>query len=252
MRCPPRLPCTVQLGIGLCAPPFYASSTDTSRAAKDSPPPRVAAAFICTVNSSAPRALYPATVPPLPSPVSFLPACAHPVVSEGGAFFSPVKLKQVLPFPASKGPVVTCHSCLGGGCVVSPPCLFRCFLQGAAVALGPPVAPVIYYLVFKHLGEGGSPPPSPITEPFFNNERGEGASVYYSVGGCGRRQTLPSGHRGTEEIGITFQAAPSPFVLVDDLRAARMHHFHCQPLCGHTHTHTRHRRGSGGVRDAVC
>lgn len=171
MWCPPGSP--VQFNsASVCVLLLFMHHRRTHRVRQWTPlaPGQAAAAFICTVNSSALRALYPATVP-LPSPVSFLPVCAHPVVSEA-AFSSPVKLKQVLPFPASKGPVVTCHSCLGGGCVVSPPCLFLCFLQGAAVALGPPVAPVIYYLVFKHLGEGASPPPSPITEPFFNNDEG--------------------------------------------------------------------------------
>lgn len=116
--------------------------------------------LISTVNSSALLALYhPSPVYYCSSacPPFFLPVCAHPVGSnhEREGAFSPVKLKQVLPFPKpfSKEPVATRHLCLGGGCIVSPPCLFQCFLQSAVVVLVPPVAQVIYYLVFKHLGK---------------------------------------------------------------------------------------------------
>lgn len=86
---------------------------------------------------------------------------------------------------------------------------FDVFYEAQRWLLGPPVAPVIYYLVFEHLGEGGSPPPSlPSRSHFLIMIVATGVSVYYGVGGCRRKQTLPSGHRGAEEIGITFQAAP--------------------------------------------
>lgn len=156
MWCPPGSP--VQFNsASVCVLLLFMHHRRTHRVRQWTPlaPGQAAAAFICTVNSSALRALYPATVP-LPSPVSFLPVCAHPVVSEA-AFSSPVKLKQVLPFLKlfSEEPVVTCHLCLGGGCVVSPPCLFPTFFTKRSGGFGAHCGTSYLLLSFKHLGESG-------------------------------------------------------------------------------------------------
>lgn len=148
--------------------------------------------------------------------------------------------------------MVTCHSCLGGGCVVSPPCLFRCFLRGAAVAFGAPCGTSYLLLSFRASRGGRLPSPiSPITEPFFNNDRGDGGLYITAWVGAGASRRFPLGTEAPKKLGSHSRLPLSPFVLVDDLRAARMHHFHCQPLCGHPQT--RHRRGPvGGGGKARC
>lgn len=96
----------------------------------------------------------------VPLPPTFFYQCVHtqwaPIMKKNGVF-SPVKLKQVLPFLKlfSEEPVVTCHLCLGGGCVVSPPCLFPTFFTKRSGGFGAHCGTSYLLLSFKHLGESG-------------------------------------------------------------------------------------------------
>lgn len=126
--------------------------------------------FIC-LPYSVPIPLF--IIVPLP-PFHFFYQCVHtqwaPIMREDGAF-SPVKLKQELPFPKlfSEEPVVTCHSCPGGGCVVSPPVFVSTFFTKNSGGFGARCGTSYLLLSFQaSRGEWLVPLPlSPIMEPFF-------------------------------------------------------------------------------------
>lgn len=165
--------CTVQLRISLCSSFLWIIGHISRQWTLLA---MAAGHFICTVNSSAFLTLYPSPclLLFLCPPFHFFYQCVHtqwaPIMREDGAF-SPVKLKQELPFPKlfSEEPVVTCHSCPGGGCVVSPPVFVSTFFTKNSGGFGARCGTSYLLLSFQaSRGEWLVPLPlSPIMEPFF-------------------------------------------------------------------------------------
>lgn len=109
---------------------------------------------------------------------------------------------------------------------------FQHFLQNAVVVLVPTVAQVIYYLVSSISGRVVGAPP--IIEPFLKNNESVWRPVY-CVDHVGANRHCEE----QKETWSTFQSVPSPQSplvgkssesRIVDLRAAKMYHFHCQPL----------------------
>lgn len=135
----------------------------------------------------------------------------------------------------SEEPVVTRHLCLGGGCVVSPPCLFPTFFTKHSGGFGAPCG-TSYLLLSFQASRGEWLVPPPIIEPFLKNNESVFGGLYivwvmWAQTDTSRNRMKSGVHSSLSPLHRVHWWGKSSASRIVDFRAARMYHFHCQPLC---------------------